>query len=107
MSLPCPRGCYTAPPPPSRLYSLGARSWDDVRRLSLEGKVTFPPSVQASLKHVEDLTADCIPPQEVLEMRQASEYSMSPSHAYLMPLLTVNVVWSWVGMSHLLSMAAS
>ena len=48
----------------------------------MEGKVALPPSVQASLKHVEDLTADCIPPQEVLEMRQVS--GGKPSSASLL-----------------------
>ena len=64
-----------APPPPHRLYSLGARCWDDVTRLSREGEVSLPPRALVSLRHVEDLTAAAVPREEVEEMMQVSGLS--------------------------------
>ena len=58
------------PPPPHRLYSLGARCWDDVTRLSREGEISLPPRALVSLRHVQDLTAAAVPGEEVEEMLQ-------------------------------------
>ena len=71
----CLFSVVSRPPPPPRLYSLGARCWDDVTRLSREGEISLPPRALVSLRHVEDLTAAAVPGEEVEEMMQVSGLS--------------------------------